>query len=176
MLLGTNAPVLVGSRTRLIDEHGVDLGEPQQTCGSDIRRDLLLQNVVPHSTYMLRKADAIAIGLYNPNLRQMEDYDFLLRIAQLGPISVVCDRLVEYRVHSGQMSKKAAWRANYISAVVQGRRDLGRYLGVSAVEVHLKNLIWRSVQVARSIGLLKPRYLIGVKAPAHNQSESSVTS
>lgn len=172
-LFGDGSPALVGSRTVLIDEHGRVLGEPQQSYGSDIRRDLLLQNVVPHSTYMLRKADAFAIGLYNPNLRQMEDYDFLLRIAKLGPISVVCDRLVEYRVHSGQMSKKAAWRANYISAVVQRRRDLGRHLGVSAVEVHLKNMIWRMVQVARSAGILKPRHLLGVvKAEPKTYQES----
>lgn len=164
-LLGPNIPVLVGSRTLLIDEHGAILGSPQQHCGADVRRQLLLQNVVPHSTYMMRKSDALDVGLYNPALRQMEDYDFLLRMALRGPISVVCEPLVEYRVHSGQMSKKANWRANYISAVIAGRNELGRFLGVNALEIHLKNAIWRLVQLARSAGILRPRYLIGVKKP-----------
>lgn len=162
-LTGLGAPVLVGSKTVLIDENGAEIGAPQQVCGDDIRRELLLQNVVPHSTYMLRKDAAMSIGLYNEDLRQMEDYDFLLRIAQQGPIAVLCEPLVQYRVHSGQMSKKANWRANYISAVTTGRRELGKLLGVSAIEVHAKNLIWRLVQIARSTGILKPRYLIGVK-------------
>lgn len=169
-LFGDDSPALVGSRTVLIDEHGRVLGEPQQSYGSDIRRDLLLQNVVPHSTYMLRKADAFAVGLYNPELRQMEDYDFLLRIATLGPISMLSDRLVQYRIHSGQMSKKATWRAPYISTISRRRRELGTFLGVPASEVHLKNFVWRAVQVARSTGLLKPRHLIGVQTESKSES------
>lgn len=155
--------VLVGSKTILIDDSGEPIGTPQQPCGTDIRRDLLLQNVVPHSTFMFRKADALAAGMYDAQLRQMEDYDFLLRMARRGPVSMICEPLVHYRVHPHQTSKKAKWRADYISAVITGRIELGKFLGVSSLEVHTKNLIWRLVQIVRSAGILKPRYLIGVK-------------
>ena len=158
-------PILVGSVTQLIDEHGRTLTRPQQPCGSDVRRTLLLHNVVPHSTYLMRKSDALRVGGYNAEFRQMEDYDFLLRLAELGPVRVLCEPLVRYRVHSAQMSAQTAWRANYITAVLRGRRRLGRALGVSPVEVALKNLVWRAAQLARSLRLIRARHLAGVSHP-----------
>lgn len=167
-LLSELRPVLVGSKTTLIDPDGGVIGQPSQPSGPDIRRQLLLQNVVPHSTFVFRKSDAQRVGLYNPNLRQMEDYDFLLRMAQIGPVSMLEQSLCDYRVHPGQTSKKAGWRANYITAVLAGRRALGKVLGVSRLEVESKILVWRLVQIVRSAGLVKPRYLIGVQKPAES--------
>lgn len=161
-LQNDSPPILVGSRTIIIDEFGNQLGIADQPCGADIRVDLLLQNVVPHSTYMLRKSDAIRVGMYDESLRQMEDYDFLLRLGQLGRIEVLCDRLIEYRAHSGQMSKKASARANYITAVGHGRRALGAHLGRPRIEVETKHLFWKAVQFARSNRMIRPGHLRGL--------------
>lgn len=161
-LISPTNPILVGGMIELMDEHGRSLGSAKQPCGPDVRKTLLLQNVVPHSTYMFRKSDALKVGLYNESLKQMEDYDFLLKMAQRGPVSVVCQPLVRYRIHSGQMSKAAQWRANYISAVTNQRVALAKVIRVSRAEVALKNAIWRIAQISRSLGLTKPRHLIGV--------------
>jgi glycosyltransferase involved in cell wall biosynthesis len=155
-------PILIGSKIGLIDEHSKPLGAAKQVCGDDVRRDLLLHNVVPHSSYMFRKTDAIAVGLYREDLEQMEDYDFLLRMALKGRIAVLCESLVQYRVHSNQMSKNADWRANYITAVESGRKLLGDSLGVARVSVWLRNYVWRAYQVARSLRFVQPRHLVGV--------------
>lgn len=169
VLEGIAQPVLVGSRTTLIDEKGSVLGQPKQPSGPDIRRELLLQNVVPHSTFMFRKADALKVGLYDARLGQMEDYDFLLRIALLGPIAMLNTTLVQYRVHASQISKKSSWRGEYIHRVIHGRRALGKQLGLPKIEVETKLLIWRIVQVIRSAGLMKPRYLMGITSPGQRQ-------
>lgn len=162
-LNSSSKPILVGAKIVIIDENGAEVGAAKQVCGSDVRPNLLFQNVVPHSSYMLRKSDALSVGLYREDLQQMEDYDFLLRIALQGPISVLCEPLVQYRVHSAQMSKKAAWRANYITVVIDGRRKLAKLLGVSPISVESKNYIWRTVQLARSFKILRPRHLLWLK-------------
>lgn len=162
-LNSSSKPILVGTKIVIIDENGDDVGAAKQVCGIDVRTKLLFQNVVPHSSYMLRKSSAISAGLYREDLQQMEDYDFLLRIALLGPISVLCEPLVQYRVHSAQMSKKAAWRANYITVVIGGRRLLAKLLGVSSVSVELRNIVWRTVQLARSFKIMRPRHLLWLK-------------
>lgn len=162
-LNSSSKPILVGAKIVIIDENGAEVGAAKQVCGNDVRPNLLFQNVVPHSSYMLRKSDAISVGLYREDLQQMEDYDFLLRIASLGPISVLCEPLVQYRVHSAQMSKKAAWRANYITVVIDGRRKLAKFLGVSSISVEVRNIVWRGVQIARSFNILRPRHLLWIK-------------
>lgn len=163
ILKGPNAPVLIGSKMVIINEFGEIQGESKQDCGADLRKNLLLQNVIPHSSYMFLKSNAIEIGLYREDLKQMEDYDFLLRIAMKGPIAKVCHPLIEYRVHSGQMSKRAAWKANYITAVIEARNNLGNYLEVSKFQIAINNFIWRSVQFARSLKLFKPRHLLWLR-------------
>lgn len=162
-------PVLVGGKIRLIDEGGRHLGSPTQVCGPDVRRSLFLQNVVPHSTYMFRKSIAFEVGLYDEKLLQMEDYDFLLRMSQRGPVSVICREVVDYRIHSGQMSKKANWRANYVQSVMRQRRELAKAMNVSVAEVTVKNLIWEVAQISRSLGLTKPRHQMWLKKPSINQ-------
>ena len=155
-------PVLVGSRAVLIDEAGSLLRGARGSCGADVRRTLLFHNVVPHSSYMFRKTDAIAAGMYREDLRQMEDYDFLLRMALLGPVTVVCEPLIEYRIHSTQMSKRAGWRGDYVTAVTSGRKRLGESLGVPNALVTLANTLWRIYQVARALRIAKPLHMAGV--------------
>lgn len=155
-------PALVGSRMELIDESGSALGISKQPCGPDVRTTLLLQNVVPHSSYLFKKADAFSVGLYREQLKQMEDYDFLLRMAKLGPINVLCEPLIQYRVHPEQMSKSANYKGDYIEAVITGRHALGKHLGVSPIKIWIQNLLWRLAQALRSLGLTQPWHLRGI--------------
>ena len=147
--------VAVSSRSRRINENGEPTGDIDLPYGDDIRRDLLLQNVVPHSSLMVRRRALVEVGGY-PATAQMEDYLLLLHLAQTGKITQLSDRLIDYRVHDGQMSLGAPPRGAHIDAVVRERRRLGKRLGVSRLEVEAKNAIWRFVQFLRFYGLRKP--------------------
>ena len=147
--------VAVSSRSRRINEHGEPTGDINLPFGEDIRRELLLQNAVPHSSLMTRRSSLADVGGY-PATTQMEDYLLLLRLAQRGKITQLPERLIDYRVHDGQMSLGAPPRGAHIDAVVRERRQLGKHLGVSWLEVEAKNAVWRLVQFLRYYGLRKP--------------------
>lgn len=148
--------VAVGARTARIASNGSALGPVKLPFGADIRPHLLLSNVVPHSTLMFRREAGLQAGGYDTALRQMEDYDFIMRLSLLGPVAQREERLVDYRVHSGQASRGAKPFGRHIRIVLRGRRQLGLVLKAPRVTVELKNLIWLAAQYARYFGLTKP--------------------
>lgn len=149
----------VSAQIQRIDENGNITGDISLPSGLDIRRGLLLYNFVPHSTLMFRSALGETAGGYNSSLRQMEDYEFLLRLARLGPICQLGSLLVQYRVHNAQTSRGAKARGNHISAVLKTRNILAKELKQLKVITMGKNLVWRAVQVTRVYGLTKPQHL-----------------
>jgi glycosyltransferase involved in cell wall biosynthesis len=150
--------VAVGSRVMRIDHEGEPLAELVYPTGNDIRRSLLLQNVVAHSSLMFRKNALERVGPYDAAMGQMEDYDFILRLAQIGPIANLDHVLTYYRVHSHQTSRGAPPRGRHITRVLAARTVLGRHLGVSAIERTTKNSAWVAVQYLRYYKFRKPGY------------------
>lgn len=150
--------VAVSARTFRIDENGRRTGEIRLPAGDDIRRHLLLSNVVPHSTLAFRRDTARSVGGYDEGIRQMDDYDFELRLARLGPIAQIADRLVEYRVHATQMSRGAPATGPHMVAVRDGRRELARVLGVHPVRARAEHLVWVIAQHLRARGVIRPRH------------------
>lgn len=148
--------VAVSSRTHRIDENGVRRGVVRLPAGADIRRHLLVSNVVPHSTLAFRRDAAEAVGLYNPELRQMEDYDLILRLAVIGPIAQFEEPLVEYRVHRNQTSRGAAPHGQHIRDIGKGRLALARSLGVSGLRARLEHAAWVVMQYLRWWGVVRP--------------------
>lgn len=150
--------VAVGARTARIGADGLAVGRVKLPFGNDIRRNLLLSNVLPHSTLMFRREVGEQAGGYNLALRQMEDYDFILRLAWSGPIAQLEETLVDYRVHSGQASRGAKPFGRHIRIVLRGRRKLGVVLKISAVIIELNNVIWVAAQYARYWGITRPAH------------------
>lgn len=148
--------VAVSARTVRIDETGVRTGEITLPAGPDIRRHLLLANVVPHSTLTFRRAVALDVGGYAEAMRQMEDYDFILRLALRGPIAQLPERLVEYRVHAHQTSRGAPAVGDHIAAVRRGRQALASELGVNRVRATAEHAVWLGVQHLRARGVIRP--------------------
>jgi glycosyltransferase involved in cell wall biosynthesis len=150
--------VAVGSRVMRVDHEGRPLAELVYPTGRDIRRSLLLQNVVAHSSLMFRRIALELVGSYDAAMGQMEDYDFILRLAKEGPIANLDHVLTYYRVHPNQTSRGAPPRGRHIRRVLHARRVLGRHLGVSALEQTAKNSVWLAVQYLRYYKLRKPGY------------------
>lgn len=148
--------VAASSRTYRIDEEGARQGMVRLPAGDDIRRHLLLSNIVPHSTLTFRRDAAERAGRYEHAFRQMEDYDFILRLAAIGPISQFEEPLVEYRVHSAQSSRGAEPRGAHITAIRRDRLALARILGVSGLRARVEHAVWAFAQHLRWWGVIRP--------------------
>jgi glycosyltransferase involved in cell wall biosynthesis len=148
--------VAVSTRTMRIDEEGRPTGLVKLPAGADIRPALLLANVIPHPTLLFRRSAADEAGGYDPSVRQMEDYDFTLRLALLGPIAQLEDALVEYRVHPGQMSRGNSPFDPIVPSILGRRRRLGRTLGRNPIGTRVKEWVWLGVQLLRYAGIIRP--------------------
>lgn len=85
--------------------------------------------MLPHPAMMVRTAVLKEIGGYREEYPVADDYDLLLRLAEMGRICNLRDVLVRYTQHSGNItgSKLDRW-AFYKQAVLRDawkRRDLG---------------------------------------------------
>jgi glycosyltransferase involved in cell wall biosynthesis len=150
--------VAVSSKTLRIDENGTPTGLVRLPFGDDVRINLLLSNVVPHSTLMFRREVGERVGGYDDKLRQMEDYDFILRLATQGPIAQFAEPLVKYRVHSTQTSRGAQPSGPHITKIIGTRRQLARILGKSKVTSELRNAVWILAQHLRHSGVIRPHH------------------
>ena len=148
--------VAVGSGVTRIDETGRVTGFVSLPSGEDVRRDLLLANVISHSSLMFRRRAFDEVGGYDAGLRQMEDYVFILHVARLGPLASLPARLVRYRVHSTQTSRGAAARGAHIDAVGRARMALAPTVGASKIITWAQLVAWRAVQTLRHSGILRP--------------------
>lgn len=150
--------VAVGSRVLRIAADGTDQTEMVLAVGPDVRRALLFQNVVAHSSLMFRRETCALVGGYDERLVQMEDYDFILRLALHGEVAVLDQILTRYRVHSEQTSRGAAPWGPHMDRVMADRVALRRVIGAGLVTSTTKNLIWRVVQYARYFRIIRPGY------------------
>lgn len=148
--------VAVGSRVERIDETGASTGNVRGPSGEDIRVHFLLSNVLAHSSLMFRREEYDRIGGYDLSLRQMEDYLFLLQLSQKGPVAILPEFLVKYRVHGLQASRGAKPYGLHIRLVTRERAALGRTLSKNPIVTALKNIVWVALQYARYFGPMRP--------------------
>jgi len=73
---------------------------------------LLRENFIPWPTVMIRRNILSQTGLFNSSYSTGADYDFTLRIARIFGVDYVDEPLLEYRLHSSNMSRDLglAWR------------------------------------------------------------------
>lgn len=148
--------VLVGTRASSINDDDEPTGDIKMPFGEDIRSYLYLFNPVPHSSFFFRKSAIDLVGGYNPDLEMYEDYDLLLRLASLGKIAQLEERLVLYRVHQTNVSKGAEPTGPHIDAVTRGRRQLAKTLGTPLLIALPQHLAWRAIQFVRDAGVIRP--------------------
>jgi glycosyltransferase involved in cell wall biosynthesis len=88
---------------------------------SDIRLQLLQGNFLSAPSVMARRDIWLEVGLHNPELRYLQDYDLWLRILDNHDIARLDDRLTEYRVHGANLSvnrpQDVAFACHYETAI-----------------------------------------------------------
>jgi hypothetical protein len=96
---------------------------------AEIRSVILRYNPICHSSAMLRKDLALALGGYRCAFEPSEDYDLWLRMSERSRLANLHDVLVRYRIHSNQLSVRKLERQTLCvlvaSAAAEQRRSGG---------------------------------------------------
>lgn len=155
----------VGSRVVRIAEDGTSLGELSSvSTETDVRKQLLLRNVIAHSSLMARASSLQTIGFYRDDMEQMEDYEFILRLGLAGEIHILQTVETFYRLHTSQISRKFKASGRSFQQVVATKKQLAQHLNLNKYHALLLINIWKFAEYLRAVGLRKPRYLTRLRA------------
>jgi glycosyltransferase involved in cell wall biosynthesis len=84
--------------------------------GDALYQRLLVSNVIAHPSVMMRRDAVVAAGQYRAEFAPVEDLDLWLRLGKRGPMSVLDDCLLTYRIHPGQVTAQKSDRAKLAAA------------------------------------------------------------
>jgi glycosyltransferase involved in cell wall biosynthesis len=141
----------VGCAATLIDEHGVVTGTRRLPVGAQVLRGLRWKSMLVHPSVMLRRVPVLEAGGYDPGATHAEDYELWLRLAAVGDLDNLPEPLLRYRVHSQQVSRAKGIPHATRVVVARSRRALARARGESVLVAQLRQVVWATPQVVRSI-------------------------
>ncbi|MFG6468781.1 glycosyltransferase family 2 protein [Roseateles sp. BYS87W] len=99
--------VCVGTLFRLMNAQG-DITSVQNPIRNfrQTNLNLLPPHVatLPHPSILLRRSLLQQLGGYRQGFSHAEDYDLFLRLAEVGPLGIVQQPLLDYRIHAGSLS------------------------------------------------------------------------
>jgi glycosyltransferase involved in cell wall biosynthesis len=127
--------VAVGGCTHWIDERGfVYMDQRLPRDDTEIQEALLTgTNCFVHPAVTMRREAVLAVGGYDPQMKECEDFDLWLRLGERGRLANLEEFVVKYRVHGKSMCYSAAGKHDhYIRLACQNawrrrgieRRDL----------------------------------------------------
>ena len=103
--------VVLGTQLRIMDVNGHVRGHmPRQTGAHNVRKALLRGAAISQPSSMLRRTAIIAAGGYRKCYEHAEDYDMLLRAAEMGKVDNAEGVGIHYRVHQQSVSHRHAIR------------------------------------------------------------------
>lgn len=97
---------LAYSWTAYIDEKGKSTGRVMTAdAEGDVWRQIIERNIIDCPSVVVRRCCFETVGVFDRNLRSIEDWDMWIRIASRYPFAVIKEPLVNYRHHASNMSK-----------------------------------------------------------------------
>jgi hypothetical protein len=136
---GDSGLAAVGGQMELIDSGGQKIGEmanyPIDFCGVLCR--LFIQSPLSHPAVIMRRSKILEAGNYRVP-KPMEDFDLWFRLAGVGKIENLPDKILKYRVTDTSItnqSKRAGEHEREVKECV--RRNLGRAFDISEGSVRL---------------------------------------
>ncbi|UYO56368.1 glycosyltransferase [Rhodopseudomonas palustris] len=105
--------VLLGGWATIIDENGQPKGREMRPSPNDLRATLMKKSPFIHPTVMLRAEAARRVGGYHAAFEAGEDYDFWLRLADIGELAILPELLIRYREHSSSVTRTRQLRQIY---------------------------------------------------------------
>lgn len=126
------------TRVRCIDMYGqptadagdaADVSDVFDTPITDIRWQLLNRNILNAPSAMIRRDVINHIGLFNPALLYVQDYDYWLRVLDDHEIHILPERLTDYRIHGDNLSmqKDGPKFGGYYETVITILRAIERW-------------------------------------------------
>lgn len=98
---------LLGGFAFLINENGDVIGEKRLAQESEtIKKKLLFNNQIIHSSWFAKKDILVKEGLYDEKFKKAQDYEFVLRLAQKHKIANLPENLLKYRISAASLSWK----------------------------------------------------------------------
>jgi glycosyltransferase involved in cell wall biosynthesis len=109
--------MLLGTSAEIIDDKGCRTGRTldHQKSSVGLKYNLLFNNPFVHSSVMFRKAVIVSAGDYRVNNDFFEDYDLWSRIARVGDVANLKERLLLYREVQSSMSRTTS---DYMQRVI----------------------------------------------------------
>ena len=96
---------VLGGAFELMSDSGRGIGIIRHPVeDAEIRSVILRYNPICHSSAMVRKELALALGGYRRAFEPSEDYDLWLRMSERGRLANLPNVLVQYRIHGDQLS------------------------------------------------------------------------
>ena len=124
------------------DSEIVPVSETVTVYYGDVWRRLVLGNFMHPPTLMFRRHAAKRAGRLRNGIRTAEDWDYITRIARLGPVAFIDAPLIRYRCHSGQMSASSGSQVA-LSCIRGLESNLGE---------HEKDLVNVKTDILRTLG------------------------
>ncbi|MFA6446430.1 MAG: glycosyltransferase [Candidatus Paceibacterota bacterium] len=118
---GDNSIAICGSWASVIDDGGKEFEQmiyPPLTANK-IRRYAMLHNPFIHSTVMIRRSVLEDVGEYSPFFKHCEDYELWVRILYRFNVVNLDKKLVRYRSHQNQITRKFNFTMRAISLIVR---------------------------------------------------------
>jgi glycosyltransferase involved in cell wall biosynthesis len=121
--------VLLGGWATIIDEQGRPKGREMRPSPKNLQATLLKKSPFIHPTVMFRAEAARRVGGYHAAFEAGEDYDFWLRLADVGEIAILPELLIRYREHGGSVTRTRQLRQIYsarLAKLAAAERRAGR--------------------------------------------------
>lgn len=121
--------VLLGGWATIIDEQGRPKGREMRPSPKNLRATLMKKSPFIHPTVMFRAEAAHRVGGYHAAFEAGEDYDFWLRLADVGEIAILPELLIRYREHGGSVTRTRQLRQIYsarLAKLAAAERHAGR--------------------------------------------------
>lgn len=112
--------VICGSWADVIDESGniIDELKHPPVDDKDIRRYIKIHNPFIHPSVIFRRDIIDKVGAYR-NFKHNEDYELWTRILPIGEGHNIPQKLIKYRIHSKQITRKANLQMRLFGVIVR---------------------------------------------------------
>jgi len=122
--------VLIGSNIKIVDEKGNFMKETIfATEDTEIRKKILKDNQIPHSSALIRKNAIDKIGGYDEKLSCVEDLDLFLQLGKLGKFKNLKEITTAYTRHISGTShtRKISMAGNHLMIVLKNFHKYPRW-------------------------------------------------
>jgi glycosyltransferase involved in cell wall biosynthesis len=161
--------VAVGGQLDIIDLNGSIIGEARYPISSALTGwSLSFTCALPHPGTTFLKSAVLSVGGYRSEFEVAEDYDLWIRLAQIGKVKNLRQKVIQYRRHPFQstnlMSSKNRLLANKLIILQNAGNETSRVIWEKTMEIMdltlIENFYPLKVFLFLKLTLINPKYIL----------------